>query len=382
MTVKKPWPDFVPRHVADLHAYVPGKPIEEVERELGVSAIKLASNENPLGPSPKAVEAAVGYLSQSHRYPDAGGHYLREKLSQRHRIDPDHIVLGAGSTELIQLLCHIYLGPGKRGLGSEGSFVMFPLAARATNAEPVLVPLRDYGFDLEAIAGRFDESVRVVYLANPNNPTGTLFTADVFDRFLEKVPPNVLVVLDEAYCDYVQRPDYSRSLDHVRQGRYLITLRTFSKVYGLAGLRIGYGIGHPEVINALNKIRSPFNVSSLAQVAALAALDDTEHVRRSVESNRRGLVFLSRELAALGIQVVPSAANFLYLETGRDPRQDYEALLRAGVIVRRLAFMGMPVGLRVTVGTDVENHRVVDAFSALMSTPAPSTAGGKERTRA
>jgi len=379
MTPKKAWPGLVPPFVADLRAYVPGKPIEEAERELGISPIKLASNENPLGPSPRAVEAAMKCLSQSHRYPDAAGFYLRERLSRRHNIEIDHIVLGAGSTELIQLLCHIYLGPGGKGLSSEGSFIVFPLSVRAAGAELVLVPLKDYALDLDAIAARLDDSTRAVYLANPNNPTGTLFTADMFDRFLEKVPSNVLVILDEAYSDYVERPDYSRAFDHVRAGRYLIVLRTFSKVYGLAGLRIGYGIGHPEVIDALNKVRSPFNVSAIAQAAALAALDDAEHVRRSVESNRRGLVFLREELSALGIKVVPSAANFLYVETGRDPRQMYQDLLQMGVIVRPLGFMGMPAGLRVSVGTDVENHRVVDAFASLLATP--SSAGDKEPTR-
>jgi histidinol-phosphate aminotransferase len=380
MTSKKPWPRFVPPYVANLQVYIPGKPIEEAERELGLSPIKLASNENPLGPSPKALDAATKYLAQSHRYPDAGGFELREKLARRHNIEMDHIVLGAGSTELIQLLCHIYMGPGGTGLTSEGSFIVFSLSVRATGAELVLVPLRDYAFDLDALAARVDPSTRAVYLANPNNPTGTLFTADEFDRFLAKLPSKLLVILDEAYSDYVERPDYSRAFDLVRAGRYLIVLRTFSKVYGLAGLRIGYGIGHPEIIDALNKIRSPFNVSNVAQVAALAALDDGEHVRRSVESNRHGLAFLCQELPALGIKVVPSAANFLYIEPGRDPRQMYEDLLQMGVIVRPLGFMGMPAGLRVSVGTDVENHRVVDAFATLLAAPSP--AAGKERSRA
>lgn len=371
MTLKKPLSHLVPPHVARLRPYLPGKPIEEVERELGLTAIKLASNENPLGPSPKAVEAVQRSLSQSHRYPDAGGYYLREKLAGRLRVDPKLIVLGAGSTELIQLLSHVYLDTGRVGLSSEGSFVMFPLSVEAAGAEPVLVPLKEYAYDLEGLAARLDERVRVVYVANPNNPTGTMVTAQALDRFLQKVPETVLVVLDEAYCDYVDRPDYSHSLDYVRAGRYLIVLRTFSKIHGLAGLRVGYGVGHPEVISALNKIRSPFNVSTLAQVAALAALDDGEHIRRSVESNRRGLAFLSRELSALGIKCVPSVANFIYCETGRDVRDDFQALLKMGLIVRPLGFMGMPAGLRVTVGTKEETQRVVEAFAKLMASPAP-----------
>lgn len=379
MALKKSLPGLVPPYVAELHAYVPGKPIEEVERELGVTAIKLASNENPLGPSPKAVEAAARYLSQSNRYPDAGGYYLRRKLAARHNVEMEQIVLGAGSTELIQLLSHIYIGPGQTGLSSQGSFVMFPLAVRAAGGEAVLVPLKGYAYDLEALAARLDTRPRIVYLANPNNPTGTLFTAPELDRFLEKVPADVLVVLDEAYCDYVEQPDYSHSLDYVRAGRYLLVLRTFSKVYGLAGLRIGYGMGHPEVISALNKIRSPFNVTGLAQAAAQAALDDTEHVCRSLESNRRGLAFLGTELPKLGIKCVPSVTNFIYVETGRDAKTDYEALLKMGVIVRPLGFMGMPAGLRVSVGTEEENQRVVEAFARLMASAAPASAreGGR-----
>lgn len=380
MTPRKSLPDLVPEHVARLRTYVPGKPIEEVERELGISAIKLASNENPLGPSPRAMEAAMKYLAQSHRYPDAGGYYLRQKLAERHQVEREQIVLGAGSTELIQLLCHLYLGTGRAGLTSDGSFVMFPLSVRAAGGQAVLVPQKDFAYDLAAMAARLEESVYVVYLANPNNPTGTMFTASAMDRFLEKVPSGILVILDEAYCDYVDRPDYSHSLDYVRAGRSLIVLRTFSKAHGLAGLRVGYGIGHPDIITALNKIRSPFNVSGLAQEAARAALDDTEHIQRSLESNRRGLAFLSRELPQLGIRCVPSVANFIYCETGRDPQVDYQALLKMGVIVRPMGFMGMPDGLRITVGTEEENQRVVEAFAKLSASALPAKA--KQRARA
>jgi histidinol-phosphate aminotransferase len=372
MPLKKSLEELVPSYVAGIRPYVPGKPVEEVERELGVTAIKLASNENPLGPSSKAVEAATRSLTRSHRYPDAGGYYLREKLAARHNLSMDHLVLGAGSTELIQLLCHIYVGPGVRGLGSEGSFVMFPLAVRVAGGEPVLVPLEDYTFDLDAMVARIDDSTRVIYLANPNNPTGTMFTAEAFDRFLDNVPEDVLVVLDEAYCDYVESPDYGDSLEHVLAGRYLIVLRTFSKIYGLAGLRVGYGVGHPEIISALNKIRSPFNVAGISQVAALAALEDAEHVRRSRQSNRRGLAFLSRELADLGLKVVPSATNFVYVETGHPPKQVYEALLHQGVIVRPLGWMGMPDGLRVSVGTAEENQRVVEALGEFLQLARPA----------
>jgi len=377
MTTNK-LPRLVPARVADLPLYIPGKPIEEVERELGISAIKLASNENALGPSPKAVEAVARFLTQSNRYPDAGGTYLRQKLAARHGVEMDQIVLGAGSTELIQLLCHIYLERGQAGLTSEGTFVMFPLAVRAAGGAVVQAPLKDYAYDLDALAERLDESVRVVYLANPNNPTGTMVTAAETDRFLARVPENVLVVLDEAYCDYVERPDYSHALDSVRAGRYLMVLRTFSKAHGLAGLRVGYGIGHPEIVDAVNRLRSPFNVSSLALVAAEAALDDSEHIRRSLESNRRGLACFARELPRLGLRAVPSVANFVYCETGRDAKEDFKALLRLGVIVRPMGFMGMPRGLRITVGTEEENRRVLEALARLQE----SAAGARQRARA
>ncbi|MGH9776986.1 MAG: histidinol-phosphate transaminase [Candidatus Acidiferrales bacterium] len=367
MTPKKPATDRVPPNVARAHAYVPGKPIEEVERELGLMAVKLASNENALGPSPRAVEAVMKCLSSSNRYPDAGGYYLRQKLAARHNIGMEHIVLGAGSTELILLLGHIYLGPGRAGLTSEGTFVVFPLAGQLADGEVVQVPLKDYAYDLDTIAARLDERVRVVYLANPNNPTGTMFTAAETDRFLKKIPEDVLVILDEASCDYVERPDYSGSLDYVRGGRHVIVLRTFSKIHGLAGLRIGYGIGHPEVVDALNRMRSPFNVSTAAQAAAMAALDDTEHVARSLEMNRRGMELLTRELSGLGLKVVPSAANFLYVETGNNAEDDFKELLKLGVIVRPLGFMGMPQGSRITIGTPEENQRVVEAFARRMA---------------
>ena len=318
------------------------------------------------------------FLAQSNRYPDAGGTYLRQKLAARHGVEMDQIVLGAGSTELIQLLCHIYLERGQVGLTSEGTFVMFPLAVRAAGGAVVQAPLKDYAYDLDALAARLDESVRVVYLANPNNPTGTMVTAAETDRFLARVPENVLVVLDEAYCDYVERPDYSHALDSVRAGRYLMVLRTFSKAHGLAGLRVGYGIGHPEIVDAVNRLRSPFNVSSLALVAAEAALDDSEHIRRSLESNRRGLACFARELPRLGLRAVPSVANFVYCETGRDAKEDFKALLRLGVIVRPMGFMGMPRGLRITVGTEEENRRVLEALARLQE----SAAGARQRARA
>lgn len=376
MATNKSAPGLVPPYIENLHAYVPGKPIQEVERELGLPAIKLASNENPFGPSPKAVEAMRACLPDSHRYPDAGGFYLRQKLAARHQVEMNNIVLGCGSTELIQLACRVYCQQGGAGLTSEGTFIMFALSVQAAGGEVVTVPLREYAFDLDVVAAAVTSSTRVVYFANPNNPTGTMFTADEFDRCLARLPEDCLVILDEAYCDYVEDPGYSRSLDYVREGRYILVLRTFSKIYGLAGVRIGYGLGHPEVIAALNKVRSPFNFSGLGLAAAEAALDDADHVNRSLEAVKAGRQVLREAFTGLGFTVAPSFTSFLYIETGHEPCEAAEFLLQQGVIVRPLGFMGMPAGLRVTVGTPEENQKALDAFAALKES-VPQHIGAK-----
>ena len=355
--------ELVPPYIRELAPYVPGKPIEEVERELNMHAIKLASNENPLGASPLAIAAAQKALAASNRYPDGSGFYLREALAKKHGIPVESIILGGGSTELIDLSARIALVPGDCGVTSYGSFPLYYIAIRATGASFLDVPMRDYQFDLEAIARDLPEETKLIFLANPNNPTGTMFSADNLDTFLARVPEHILVVLDEAYYDYVDDPNYSRSIDVVRGGRNLIVLRTFSKVYGLAGLRIGYGIGPAALLAEMNKIRGPFNTSGVAQAAASAALDDTEHVRRSVESNRAGLAQMASGLHSLKIKFVPSVANFLLVIFGTDTEPLVEELLKHGVIVRPMRWMGFPMALRVTVGTHEENEKFLRALA-------------------
>lgn len=355
--------ELVPGFIREIDPYVPGKPIEEVERELKLRAVKLASNENPLGPSPLAAAAAQRALAEAHRYPDGGGHYLREKLAGRLGVGMENIILGGGSTELIDLAARTLLNHGDEGATSVGSFPMYYISIRATGARLVEVPLRQYGFDLEAIAQAITPHTKLIYLANPNNPTGTMFTAEAFDRFLGQVPESVVIVLDEAYYEYVGRADYSRSVERVRQGRNLVVLRTFSKVYGLAGMRIGYGIGPAVLLEEMNKVRLPFNTSGVAQAAALAALDDAEHVRRSVESNRAGLKQLSEGLAAMGVRYVPSAGNFLLVDLGSDAQPVADELLKLGVIVRPMRWMGFPNAIRVTVGTRQENEKCLSALA-------------------
>ena len=355
--------ELVPPYIRELAPYVPGKPIEEVERELNMHAIKLASNENPLGASPLAIAAAQKALTASNRYPDGSGFYLREALAKKHGIPVESIILGGGSTELIDLSARIALVPGDCGVTSYGSFPLYYIAIRATGASFLDVPMHDYQFDLEAIARDLPEETKLIFLANPNNPTGTMFSADNLDTFLARVPEHILVVLDEAYYDYVDDPNYSRSIDIVRGGRNLIVLRTFSKVYGLAGLRIGYGIGPAALLAEMNKIRGPFNTSGVAQAAASAALDDTEHVRRSVESNRAGLAQMASGLHSLKIKFVPSVANFLLVIFGTDTEPLVEELLKHGVIVRPMRWMGFPTALRVTVGTHEENEKFLRALA-------------------
>jgi len=361
----------VPPWIQAIDAYQPGRPIEEVERELGIRAIKLASNENPLGPSPLAVEAGRRALADSNWYPDGSGYYLRKKLAERLQLDPERLMLGAGSCELIDLVARTLLVPGGNAVSSEGSFPLYYSAVRATGERLVQVPLREFTFDLDAIARAVDERTAVIYLANPNNPTGTMFTADALDAFLPRIPENTLVVLDEAYFEYADRPGYSRSLDLVRAGRNLLVLRTFSKVYGLAGLRVGYAAGPPGLIEQMNKVRQPFNVSGVAQAAALAALDDGEHVRRSLENNRRGLAQLEAGLRAQGVAFAPSVANFVLVHLGPATDRLADAILRLGIIVRPMTWMGFPQAVRVSVGTPAENERFLAALAEVRGSPDP-----------
>lgn len=368
--------DLVPQFIRDIEPYVPGRPIEEVERELQMRVIKVASNENPLGPSPLAVEAAHKVLESANRYPDGGGYYLRQKLSARHGVPDEALILGHGSGELIDLAARSLLRDGDEGITSEGSFPMYYISIRATGAELVVVPQTNYSIDLNGVARAITPRTKLIYVANPNNPTGTYFTAAAFDAFLMRVPEGVLVVLDEAYFDYVERPDYSRSMELARSRRNVLVLRTFSKVYGLAGLRIGYGVGPAEFLAEMNKLRAPFNTSGMAQAAALAALDDTAHVRRSVESNRAGLAQLSRGLQALGVHYVPSVGNFLLIDVGPQAGQIAEELTKLGVIVRPMRWMGFPNAVRVTVGTPEENEKFLAAFTQVLA-PATGAHGAR-----
>ncbi len=364
--------ELIPDYIQGLPAYVPGKPVEEVEQDLKIHAVKLASNENPLGPSPKAIEAARRALGDANWYPDGGSKRLREVLATRYGVHCEEIFVGLGSSEIIDLASRVLLRPGFEGITSEGSFALFSIAIRASGGTLIQTPLRNYVFDLEAIARAVTPQTRIIYIANPNNPTGTAFGATEFAEFLKKVPGDVLVVYDEAYKEYAERPDMPIAMEQFRQYNNILTLHTFSKVYGLAGLRIGYGIGHPTLVAEMNKLRTPFNVTSIGQAAALAALDDAEHVQRSAEMNRTERKRLDIGLRGLGLNPVPSQTNFLFIELGQNAKSFCDALLQEGVIVRPMAWMGFPDAIRISVGNPAENTKLLGAIAHLLESHALS----------
>ncbi|MCK6554597.1 histidinol-phosphate transaminase [Candidatus Binatia bacterium] len=357
---------LVPEHIHGLAPYPPGMPIEELEREYGVfDSIKLASNENPLGPSPKALAAIQRALPNIHRYPDGNCFYLKRALAKKLGVSPEAVIVGNGSNEIIELAVRTFMQPGDEAVIADQAFAIYRIVVQAAGCVGHLVPLRSYTHDLEAIADAVRPGTRMVFLANPNNPTGTIFRRRQWDEFLVGLPAQAIVVMDEAYFEFVDDPEYPDSLTYHRPGRLLITLRTFSKIYGLAGLRVGFGVAQPELVEVMNRVRQPFNVSSLAQIAALAALDDDAHVERTRACNREGMAYLRRECERIGLETVPSWANFMMVRVGNGVRV-YDALLRLGVIVRPMGVYGFPEHVRVTVGTAEENARCVAALEQVL----------------
>lgn len=352
----------VPANILQIEPYKPGKPEEELKRELGVSrVIKMSSNENALGPSPLALEAIKKEASKTHRYPDGSGYYLRQALSEKFKVRFSNLILGNGSTDLVEIIARTYLEPQSNTVTADQSFIMYKIATLAMNANCNPVPTKNYAYDLEAILRVINQNTRIIFIANPNNPTGTMISKVEMDHFLNSVPANVLVVLDEAYIDYVDREDFPNGLSYLEKFPNVIVLRTFSKVYGLAGIRIGYGIACEEIINDLNRVRSPFNTNVLAQAAALAALQDTEHVRKSKESARQELAFLEEEFVKMNVPFVPSVTNFIFLPI-LNAVKIYELLLREGIIVRPMQSFNLQEGLRITLGRHEENVAFLEAF--------------------
>ncbi|HLU65684.1 MAG TPA: histidinol-phosphate transaminase [Kofleriaceae bacterium] len=358
-------------HIAALQPYQPGKPVEELERELGITrAVKVASNENPLGPSPRAVEAARRALAQAHLYPDGSAYALRRALAARLEVAPDEIAVGAGSNELIHLLVRTFCRPGEDEVVTHRhAFISYAIAARTHGAPLTETPVRaDLRVDVDALCAAMGPRTRLVFIANPNNPTGHALARDELERILAAVPPRALLVMDEAYHEYASAlgGDYPASQPYRRERPWIITLRTFSKIHGLAGLRVGYAVADRRVVGLLDRVRRPFNVPSVAQAAALAALDDGEHVARSVAATRDGLARLGAGLGELGLGVVPSRGNFLLVECGREAAPLYQALLARGVITRPMGAWGLPRHLRVSLGTAEEIERTLEAFRTVL----------------
>ncbi|MCF8037327.1 MAG: histidinol-phosphate transaminase [Desulfobacteraceae bacterium] len=357
----------IPDYIKSIKPYKPGKPIEELEREYGIhGSIKLASNENPLGSSPKAISAMQAAMDKLHRYPDGSGYYLVEKLAGKLGVDPGCVVLGNGSDEIIGMLTRALMQPGDEAIMTEPSFLMYEIMVRSVGAEPVFVPLKSLFVDLDDMAARITDRTRIIFLNNPANPTGTIISKDEFARFMEQVPEHVAVVIDEAYIEFAADPDCLDGLAWAAGDRAVAVLRTFSKAYGLAGIRIGYGVMPGELAELLHRVRQPFNANALAQAGACAALDDDDFLGQTVSLVRAELEFLYAGLEHLGVNYFPSEANFFLIDVQSDAEAFFEAMLRQGVIVRSMASYGYPEYIRINAGTREENQRFLAAFERVM----------------
>ena len=359
---------LVPSYIKKLKSYKPGKPIEEVQRELGLDdIIKLASNENPLGPSPKALSAIQNSMIESHRYPDASGYELRKKLSNRFNVNINNVVLGSGSEGIMSTIMRTFLLNDDELVSAQNSFIGFRVLANASGNKIHWVPMKNHHYDLESMADKITDYTKIVYIANPDNPMGTYITRKEFDAFYSHVPERVLIILDEAYFEYAEsREDYPDSMTY----RYdnVITLRSFSKAYGLGGIRIGYGFAHDELISNLLKVKAPFEPSALAQVAGHAALDDSGFLSKTVETNERGMNYLREQLEIIGVKYIPSVANFITTIWDSESRATEltKELLKKGVIVRQLNSFGWPAYIRISIGLEKENHRFINALKEIL----------------
>ncbi|MGL4398443.1 MAG: histidinol-phosphate transaminase [Luteolibacter sp.] len=357
---------YANRFVCDLVAYEPGKPIDETAREIGLDPsqiVKVASNENPLGPSPLAKAAMREALETAHIYPDGGGYRLRSAIAESFEMELSNVVLGNGSNEIIELLCHTFLNRETELIAAEHAFVVYKLMATLFGAKYVEVPDPDFIHDLDGMADAITDQTRLVFIANPNNPTGTMVGQAAIDRFMERVPEHVIVVFDEAYFEFPE--DAPDTLKYIREGRNVCVLRTFSKIHGLAALRVGYGLASKNVATLLQKARQPFNVNAIAQAGALAALADTAHIERTLAVNRTGMKFYEREFTSRGLEYVPSHANFLLVKTGEGDRV-FRDMLKQGVIVRAMSSYKLPEWVRISIGTEAENHRCLEVLDSVL----------------
>jgi histidinol-phosphate aminotransferase len=365
---------LVPAHVRKLASYKPGKPRRQAELESGMRCIKMASNENPFGPSPLAIEAIKAAAQEVNFYPDNGVTELTARLAEMHGVEPAQVLVTAGSSVLLDIMARTLLGPGLNAITSKLSFIVYPIVTRATGAQFIEVPTVEDGYDLDGILAAVDVNTRLVYLSNPNNPTGTILDANAIDRFLDRLPSHVIAVLDEAYCDYAGYfatecgLAYSHALDYVRQQRRVVVLRTFSKAHGLAGLRVGYGMGPAELMGYFARMKSAFMVSSLAEAGALAALADADHVQRAVGTNAAEATLLTQAISEMGIRVTPTWTNFLFCRIGEDAGGLCRALQDDGIIIRHMSgSWGAPDAFRVTIGTPEQNQQFLGALKRAVS---------------
>lgn len=358
---------LIRRGIEELIPYPPGKPIEELERELGIhGTIKLASNENPLGPSPRAVEAVRGRLKSLHRYPDGSGYYLKSKLSEKFLLPMGRILLGNGSNEIIELIVRTFLESGEEVIQASPTFLVYEKIVKGAGGETISIPLSDFRIDLKGMADAVTPRTKIIFVNNPNNPTGSILKKDQMQRFLKVIPKEVVVVLDEAYMEFVTDTDVAQGIALLDEHPGMIVLRTFSKLYGLAGLRIGYGFTSEKLADYINRIRQPFNANTLAQAAATAALDDAEFVKRTLKTVREGLSYLRGRLDQMGLQYLPTQTNFFLIKVPLGGKATYERLLHKGVIVRAMDSYGLPDYIRINVGLPEENKRFINTLQRIL----------------
>jgi histidinol-phosphate aminotransferase len=355
-------------YVRKIRPYKPGKPIEEVARELNLKGeiIKLASNENPLGISPLALKAMKEAVEEAHLYPDDNCYYLREKLAERFQVDSENIIVGNGSVEILPLITLAHLGPENSAIVSAGSFIWYKIAVNIAQGQLIEVPMKNYRHDLDAIRKTIKKNTKVIFLDNPINPTGKMVTKDELEDFFKKLPDNILVIVDEAYYEYIDDPQYPESYKYFKEGRDILILRTYSKIYGLAGTRLGYGIAKEEIIANLMKLRVSFNVNRISQIAGIAALDDDEHIRRGRHINDVGKKFLYDAYKDLGLFYIPTYGNFIFVDFKRDSQIVFEALQSKGIITRTIKQYGFPTALRITIGTEEQNKRLIKILKEIL----------------
>jgi len=359
--------ELIRRNILEIKPYVPGKPIEEVERELGLTnVIKMASNENPLGPGKKAIEAMQDAAAKMHLYPDGNCYYLKRELACKIGIKEENIIIGNGSDEILKMLGETFFNSGDECIMASPTFSEYEFVANLMDAKIVKIPLKDFRHDLPKMREAITNKTKMIFICSPNNPTGTIVTKEELDKFFDGLPENIVVVLDEAYYEYADSPDYHQSLEYLQAGKNVIILRTFSKIYALGGLRIGYGLASQEMIALLNRVREPFNVNQMAQVAALASLKDDQHVEESLRINREGKDFLINEFQGMDLSYVPTQANFIFLQIGVDSKAFFQEMLKEGIIIRTGDIFGLPDFIRVTIGTAEQNQRFIEGAKKVL----------------